>query len=178
MCMIRMVYFNIDWTGYDRSCTSYKIKRSGTDSSSNFKVVHKSLHTELSMLYWRYISKHGRISTPNSGQGFSPNGYDPQPGERTLDGYVKNQASPEISLHTDSAGFNNNNGNVGGDFKRFGAEAHGGVSPHVHQPKRNVAPNGNIYGTLGTKTANGGVTSPSTKDVKQLYEYLTNGKYH
>ena len=29
-----------------------------------------------------------------------------------------------------------------------------------------------------TKTANGGVTSPSKKDVKQLYEYLTNGKYH
>jgi len=120
----------------------------------------------------------GNISTPNSGQGFSPNGYNPQQGERTLDGYVKNHASPEISLHTDSAGFNNNNGNVGGDFKRFGAESHGGVSPHVHQPQRNVAPNGNIYGTVGTKTANGGVTSPSTKDVKQLYEYLTNGKYH
>ena len=120
----------------------------------------------------------GSISTPNSGQGFSPNGYNPQPGERTLDGYVKNHASPEISLHTDSAGFNNNNGNVGGDFKRFGAESHGGVSPHVHQPQRNVAPNGNIYGTVGTKTANGGVTSPSKKDVKQLYEYLTNGKYH
>ncbi|MBO4863518.1 MAG: hypothetical protein J5517_04090, partial [Eubacterium sp.] len=118
------------------------------------------------------------ISTPNSGQGFSPNGYNPQPGERTLDGYVKNHASPEISLHTDSAGFNNNNGNVGGDFKRFGAESHGGVSPHVHQPQRNVAPNGNIYGTVGTKTANGGVTLPSRKDVKQLYEYLTNGKYH
>jgi RHS repeat-associated protein len=120
----------------------------------------------------------GSIATPNSGQGFSPNGYNPQPGERTLNGYVKNNASPEVSLHTNSAGFNNNNGIVGGDFKRFGAESHGGVSPHVHQPQRNVAPNGNIYGTVGTKTANGGVTLPTEKDVKQLYEYIVNGKYH
>ncbi|MBQ7429211.1 MAG: RHS repeat-associated core domain-containing protein [Butyrivibrio sp.] len=37
----------------------------------------------------------GSIATPNSGQGFSPNGYNPQPGERTLNGYVKNNASPE-----------------------------------------------------------------------------------
>ena len=65
MYMIRMVYFNKDWTRYDRSCTSYKIKRSGTDSSSNSKVVRKSLHTELSMLYRRYISKHGRLRRKN-----------------------------------------------------------------------------------------------------------------
>lgn len=116
--------------------------------------------------------------TPNSGQGFSNKGYNPKPGERTIDGYVKNNANPEISLHTNSAGFNNNNGNVGGDFKRYGAESHGGFSPHVHQPQRNVAPNGNVYGSVGSKNANGGVTSPSAKDVKQLYEYLENGKYH
>ncbi|MCR5609159.1 MAG: hypothetical protein K6G26_08865 [Lachnospiraceae bacterium] len=45
----------------------------------------------------------GSIATPNSGQGFSPNGYNLQPGERTLNGYVKNNASPEVSLHTNSA---------------------------------------------------------------------------
>ncbi len=71
----------------------------------------------------------------NTEQGFSPNGYNPQLGERTLDGYVRNNTNPEISSTTQSAGFNNNNGNVSG------------------------------------------VTSPSTKDVKQLYEYLNNGKY-
>ncbi len=107
----------------------------------------------------------------------SGRGYNPQPGERTLDGYVRNNADPEISLTTQSPGFNNNNGDVGGVFKRFGAESHGGVSPHVHQPQRNVAPNGSIYGSVGTKTYNGGVTFPSPKDVKQLYEYLNNGKY-
>lgn len=37
--------------------------------------------------------------------------------------------------------------------------------------------NGSIYSSLGTKTSNGGVTSPSAKDVKQLYEYLNNVKY-
>ena len=113
----------------------------------------------------------------NTGQGFSSRGYNPQPGERTLEGYVKNNANPEISLNTQSPGFNNGNGDVGGVFKRFGAESHGGVSPHVHQPQRNVAPNGSVYGSVGTKTSNGGVTSPSPKDVKQLYEYLNNGKY-
>jgi len=117
------------------------------------------------------------VAKPNHGQGFSSKGYNPKPGERTLDGYVRNNANPEISLTTQSPGFNNNNGNVGGVFKRFGAESHGGVSPHVHQPQRNVAPNGSVYGSVGTKTSNGGVTSPSLKDVKQLYEYLNNGKY-
>ena len=122
------------------------------------------------------ISKGGRGSV-NTGQGFSSRGYNPQPGERTLEGYVKNNANPEISLNTQSPGFNNGNGDVGGVFKRFGAESHGGVSPHVHQPQRNVAPNGSVYGSVGTKTSNAGVTSPSPKDVKQLYEYLNNGKY-
>ena len=117
------------------------------------------------------------VAKPNHGQGFSSKGYNPKPGERTLDGYVRNNANPEISLTTQSPGFNNNNGNVGGVFKRFGAESHGGVSPHVYQPQRNVAPNGSVYGSVGTKTSNGGVTSPSPKDVKQLYEYLNNGKY-
>lgn len=117
------------------------------------------------------------VAKPNHGQGFSSKGYNPKPGERTLNGYVRNNANPEISLTTQSPGFNNNNGNVGGVFKRFGAESHGGVSPHVHQPQRNVAPNGSVYGSVGTKTSNGGVTSPSPKDVKQLYEYLNNGKY-
>ena len=57
-------------------------------------------------------------------QTFSSKGYNPKPGERTLEGYVRNNANPEISLTTKSAGFNNNNGNVGGVFKRLGAESH------------------------------------------------------
>ena len=43
--------------------------------------------------------------------------------------------------------------------------------------QRNVAPNGDVYGKVGKRTADGGVTSPSAKDVKQLYEYLNNNKY-
>ena len=119
------------------------------------------------------------VGKPNSGQGFSPKGYTPQQGERTIDGYVKQNANPEISLYTNSAGFNNNNGNIGGQFKRFGAESgHGINGPHVHQPLRNVAPDNSVYGDVGSKTKNGGVTSPTAKDVKQLYEYIKNGKYH
>ena len=38
--------------------------------------------------------------------------------------------------------------------------------------------NGIITGKPGSKTKNGGVTVPGAKDVKQLYEYLNNGKYH
>ena len=105
-------------------------------------------------------------------------GYHPKPGERTLKGYVNQHAAPEIKLITNSSGFNNHDGVTGGEFKRFGADPHGGISPHVHQPRRNVKPNGEIYGSVGTKTRNGGVTSPTPKDVKQLYEYLVNGKYH
>jgi hypothetical protein len=110
---------------------------------------------------------------------FDDRGYKPKPGERTLDGYVKNSVSTdaELSLSTNSSGFNNHDGITGGEFKRFGSEEHAGLSPHVHQPIRNEAPNGNIYGSVGSKTSNGGVTSPTEKDVKQLYQYLNNGKY-
>ena len=83
----------------------------------------------------------------------------------------------ELSLSTNSSGFNNHDGITGGEFKRFGSEEHAGLSPHVHQPIRNETPNGNIYGSVGSKTSNGGVTSPTEKDVKQLHQYLNNGKY-
>ena len=117
------------------------------------------------------------VPKPNHGQGFSKKGYFPEPGERTFEGYVLRHADPEISLYTRAEGFNNNVGNVGGEFKRFGAASHGGVSPHVHQPQRNISPNGNIYGLVGRKTADGGVTYPRAKDIKQLFEFLNNGKY-
>ncbi|ONK25451.1 hypothetical protein BVE84_08260 [Streptococcus azizii] len=106
-------------------------------------------------------------------------GYKPQPGERTFEGYLKNNVpiDVEVKLHTDSADFNSNNGMVGGQFKRFGSDSHAGLSPHVHQPQRNVSPTGDIYGGVGSKTSNGSVTSPGSKDVKQLYDYLNNGKY-
>ncbi len=117
------------------------------------------------------------VGRPNSGQGFSPKGYNPKPVERTFNGYVKQNANPEVALYTKSAGFNNSRGNVGGQFKRLGAEEHYGLSPHVHQPIRNVAPNGTIYGKTG-KTVGVDTLSPGPKDVKQLYEYLNNGKYH
>lgn len=88
---------------------------------------------------------------------FDDRGYKPKPGERTLDGYVKNNVSTdaELSLSTNSSGFNNHDGITGGEFKRFGSEEHAGLSPHVHQPIRNEAPNGNIYGSVGSKTSNG-----------------------
>ena len=79
-----------------------------------------------------------------------------------------------------SSGFNTNPKNDG-HFKRFGTEPnqHGIAGAHVHQPTRNVNPNnGMITGKPGSKTKNGGVTVPGAKDVKQLYEYLENGKYH
>lgn len=52
-------------------------------------------------------------AAPNTSQGFSPKGYNPQPEERTVIGYVKSKANPEIALYTKSAGYNND-GNVGG----------------------------------------------------------------
>ena len=56
---------------------------------------------------------------------------------------------------------------------------HGIAGAHVHQPTRNVNPNnGMIIGKPGSKTKNGGVTVPGAKDVKQLYDYLNNTKYH
>ena len=106
-------------------------------------------------------------------------GYQPQSNsgsyrERTIEGYVKKNANPEISLDTNSPGFNNNSKGTGEIFKRIGAEEHGGISPHIHQPQRNVAPNGDVFGKVGSKTADGGVTLPGKKDIKQLYEYLEN----
>ena len=111
-----------------------------------------------------------------SSKGFSSTGYTPQLGERTITNYIKNNATPEVSLTTNSTSFNNANGRTGGEFKRIGAGTHAGISPHVHQPIRNVAPTG-IYGGVGTKTSNGGVTAPTAKDAKQLYDHLNNGKY-
>ena len=97
--------------------------------------------------------------------------------EHPYDGSIVNMGIVEVKLYTSSAGFNSNNGNIGGQFKRFGSDSHAGLSPHVHQPQRNVTPTGDIYGGVGSKTSNGGVTSPGSKDVKQLYDYLNNGKY-
>ena len=116
----------------------------------------------------------GKVGT--SSKGFSLTGYTPQLGERTIVGYVRNNATPEVSLTTNSVNFNNANGCIGGEFKRIGAGTHAGISPHVHQPVRNVSPTG-TYGGVGSKTSNGGVTSPTAKDVKQLYEYVNNQKY-
>ena len=48
----------------------------------------------------------------------------------------------------------------------------------MHQPLRNISPDGVIRGRLGRKTFNNGVTLPTLKDIKQLYEHLNNGKYY
>ena len=119
---------------------------------------------------------------PNHGQGFSKKGYFPKLGERTFEGYVNNNVpqNVETKLFTHSSGFNTNPRNDG-HFKRFGTEPnqHGIIGPHVHQPTRNINPNnGVITGKPGSKTKNDGVTVPRAKDIKQLYEYLENGKYH
>jgi hypothetical protein len=82
----------------------------------------------------------------------------------------------EIKLFTNSPGFNNV-GTPGGQFKRFGSDSHAGLAPHVHQPQRNVDPSGNVRGSVGSKTKNGGVTPPTRDDVSQLYDCLKNGKY-
>lgn len=37
--------------------------------------------------------------------------------------------------------------------------------------------NGNVCDTVGIKISDCGVAFPYAKDVKQLYEYLYNGKY-
>ena len=118
---------------------------------------------------------------PTHGQGFSDKGYNPKPGERTFDGYIKNNVSPEaeLNLFTNSQGFNDSNGKVGGVFKRFGAKSHGGISPHVHQPYRNVNPKtGYVYGGAHDgKTGSGLIDGPTARDIKHLYQYLENGKY-
>lgn len=108
-------------------------------------------------------------------------GYAPKPGERTLKGYVNNNVSSksELSLKTNSAGFNKHDGSIGGTFKRFGVNSHGGISPHVHQPYVNIAPNGNVYGNVYRSGIGiDRIWYPNTRDVKQLYQYLFNGKYH
>lgn len=115
-------------------------------------------------------------------QVFSGKGHTPQSGERTFTGYVQQnvpKSSSETKLYTQSKNFNNNTRghNPDGQFKRFGSNSHGGVSPHVHQPQRNVTSNGEIFGKVGDHTRNGGLTTPGRKDVGQLYDYLNNGKY-
>ena len=85
----------------------------------------------------------------------------------------------ETKLFTNSKGFNTNPKNTNGQFKRFGVDGHGPQLPevHVHQSTRNVSPKtGIIYGGQGT-TPLVDVTFPNNKDIKQLYEYLNNGKY-
>ncbi|WP_412860550.1 hypothetical protein [Cytobacillus horneckiae] len=111
-------------------------------------------------------------------KGLATRGYKPKPGERTFEGFVKNNVpvDKETSLHTNSPGFNTSPQNANGQFKRFGTDSHGGLSPHVHQSTRNVNPKtGEIFGGQGRKTGNGGVTPPGKRDVTQLYQYLYNG---
>ncbi|PLR90026.1 hypothetical protein CVD25_20270, partial [Bacillus canaveralius] len=110
-------------------------------------------------------------------KGLASRGYKPSPGERTFEGFVNNNVpkTKETKLYTNSSDFNNV-GSSGGQFKRFGTDSHAGLAPHVHQPIRNVF-NGNIRGGVGSKTKNGGVAVPTRNDVKQLYDYLYNGKY-
>ena len=148
-------------------------------SSAAFYGAGRAVEAVKGSVRSRYEGGSSTVGRPAQGQGFSETGYSPRPGERTFNGYVEQNANPEISLYTDSASFNNNNGNIGGQFKRFGAEpGHGINGPHVHQPLRNVAPNGSVFGDVGSKTKNEGVISPTAKDIKQLYEYIKNGKYH
>ena len=102
------------------------------------------------------------VPKPNHGQGFSRKGYFPKPEERTLIGYVEQNADPEISLYTRAKGFNNGKGSVGGIFKRLGAKEHYKLSPHVHQPVRDIAPDGTVYGKTG-KTVGIDTFSPDKK---------------
>ena len=123
-----------------------------------------------------------KSGTPNYGKGYSPKGYNPKPDERTFEGYMKNNVpeEKETKLYTKSQEFNTNPQNAEGQFKRYGTNGHGPQLPdiHVHQPTRNVSPKtGIIYGGQG-KNSLKDVTLPSSKDIKQLYEYLNNGKYH
>jgi RHS repeat-associated protein len=121
-----------------------------------------------------------QVSAKGIDKGLATRGYKPEPGERTFEGFVKNNVpvDKETTLHTNSPGFNTSLKNADGQFKRFGTDSHGGLSPHVHQPTRNVNPKtGEIFGGQGRKTGDGGVTSPGKRDVTQLYQYLFNGKY-
>ena len=108
-------------------------------------------------------------------------GYKPKPGERTFEGYIKENVPVDVEtkLFTDSKHFNTNP-KEDGHFKRFGSKLnqHGIEGVHVHQPEININPkNGIITGKPGSKTKNGGVSSPSKKDISQLYDYLNNNKY-
>ena len=127
------------------------------------------------------------VPKPNHGQGFSKKGYFPKPGERTFEGFVKEWVpiDAELSLYTKSKEFNNVS-NIGGVFKRFGTKfgRHGIAGVHVHQPIRNVnLKTGKIRGGVFNPKKGIGVDSPKRLDIKQLYikqlyEYLENGKYH
>ncbi|BFN33305.1 hypothetical protein VHTUMSATKI_35000 [Vibrio harveyi] len=65
-----------------------------------------------------------------------------------MEGYVSNVAKQkEIGLNTNSTGFDMTGPK---QFKRFGADSHAGISPHVHQPIRNTTPRG-PRGTTGSK---------------------------
>ncbi|WP_368656643.1 RHS repeat-associated core domain-containing protein [Brevibacillus dissolubilis] len=76
------------------------------------------------------LAKNGSKRTD---KGLETRGYKPQGDERTLEGYVKKSvpSNKETTLHTKSKGFNNNsrNSNPDGQFKRFGTDSHGGLSP-------------------------------------------------
>ena len=156
---------------YNSSVPTGNGQQWGAESGKNFN--RKGIGNPIEVL------ERGSTDSSTSQSSLHTRGYRPGPGERTFDGYVKNTVSidTELKLYTNSPEFNSNNGVIGGQFKRFGIGSHGGLSPHVHQPQRNVAPNGNIYGTVGSKTTNGGVTKPEAKDIKQLYDYTNNGKY-
>ena len=113
---------------------------------------------------------------------YANKGYNPKPGERTFKGYVEQNvdSNAELSLYTDSNQFSNTSKNLpieGGAFKRFGVDEHAGISPHVHyETYRNIDPNNSNIIRGGLK--DNPVRYPNAKDVKQLYDYLENGKYH
>ena len=154
-----------------------KAKVSYKKASKIFKITKKSKKKDAQ----KSTKKAYKTATKKPPvRGHSPKGYNPKPGERTLNGYVKNNVSvhKEIALKTKSSKFNNAKGAKGGTFKLIGSSSHANISPHVHHPKRNVnKKTGVIYGRIGEKTKDGGVTYPTKRDVKQLYQYLNNGKY-
>ena len=130
----------------------------------------------------RSVSTRDIVPKPNHGQGFSRKGYNPQDGERTFEGYIQKMVShdAEVSFYTNSKEFNNV-GNVGGEFKRFGTVPgrHGIDGVHVHQPIRNVnLATGEIRGGTFSPKKGIGVDGPNRLDVKQLYQFLFNEKYH
>lgn len=104
-------------------------------------------------------------------------GYKPKPDQTTFEGYIKENVP--LDVETKLKHFNTNP-KEDGNFKRFGSKSnqHGIEGVHVHQPERNINhKNEIITGKPGSKTKNGGVSSPSKKDISQLYDYLNNNKY-